>query len=60
MWAGRGLQRAGPRGFYLLRTGSRVIISASYRTDIPAFCASRFMTRLRQPDCRLIGLREAE
>src|SRR5947209_617045 len=50
MWAGRGLQRAEPLGF-ADRRPVRVIVSASYRTDIPAFYPAWFMTRLRAGFC---------
>jgi hypothetical protein len=50
MWAGRGLQRAEPLGFADLKA-VRVIVSASYRTDIPAFYADWFVARLRAGFC---------
>ena len=59
MWAGRGLQRAEPRGF-ADRKSLSVIASASYRTDIPAFYAGWFMARLRQPTCRPASRRETD
>jgi hypothetical protein len=58
MWAGRGLQPAEPRGF-ADRKAIRVIVSASYRTDIPAFYADWFMARPRVPDYRVVDRREA-
>jgi hypothetical protein len=50
MWRGRGLQRAAPRGF-ADRKAASLIVSASYRTDIPAFYAAWFMARLRAGFC---------
>src|SRR4051812_49265124 len=52
MWGGRGLQRAGPPGF-ADRRAVFVIVSASYRTDIPAFYAAWFMARLRAGFCAI-------
>jgi len=59
MWRGGGLQRAEPRGF-ADRRAVRVIVSASYRTDIPAFYAAWFMARLRRPTCRPASRREVD
>ena len=50
MWGRRGLQRPEPRGF-ADRRAVRVIISASYRSDIPAFYAGWFMARLQAGFC---------
>lgn len=46
-WAGPGQARAAGR------TGTRVIISASYKTDIPAFYGEWFLGRLRAGHCRM-------
>jgi Domain of unknown function (DUF1848) len=52
MWEAGGLQ---PEPARSLRIGSslRVIVSASYRTDIPAFYAGWFLARLRAGYCRV-------
>jgi hypothetical protein len=52
MWRAGGLQPDQARGLRIESTG-RVIISASYRTDIPAFYADWFLARLGAGYCRV-------
>lgn len=59
MWRGKGLQRAGPRGF-ADRKSRRVIVSATCRTDIPAFYAIWLIARRGEPGHRLVDRGETE
>jgi hypothetical protein len=52
MWAAAGLQRLGGCQFRIPEA-MRVIVSASYRTDIPAFYADWLIARLRAGTCRV-------
>jgi Domain of unknown function (DUF1848) len=54
MWRGRRLQPDRARGFAWERR-LPVIVSASYRTDIPAFYAAWFLARLRAGYCRVVN-----
>src|SRR6266566_3113532 len=54
MWGAGGLQPQPARG---LRIGRAVfvIVSASYRTDIPAFYSGWFLARLKAGYCRVVS-----
>jgi Domain of unknown function (DUF1848) len=54
MWRVRRLQPERARGFTWERRVP-VIVSASYRTDIPAFYAGWFLARLRAGYCRVVN-----
>ena len=53
VWGARRLQPAARLSFREQRTAFRVIVSASYRTDIPAFYAGWLLRRLRAGYCRV-------
>src|ERR1700730_15884582 len=54
MWAGRRLQPAAGQGRRRIEARC-VIVSASYRTDIPAFYARWFLARLAAGYCRVVN-----